>query len=241
MTCFFISDLHLDESRPHLTEALKDFLNTKITTTDTLYILGDFFEVWLGDDHATPFTTSVISALSHCPGTVYVMHGNRDFLLGAEFCQAASCELLPDPSIIQINGENILLMHGDSLCTQDSEYMKARELLRAPKFQSDFLSKTIKERKAFAEGAREQSQVHTGQTMTEIMDVTPKAVEKSMLKTNVLTLIHGHTHRPAVHQLKINGEPAQRLVLGDWGESAWFCRADATGFHLELFPCGKPL
>lgn len=236
MTIYFISDLHLDESRPELTQAYKDFLASRITRTDELYILGDFFEAWLGDDHETAFNRSVIEPLSSCPGRVYVMHGNRDFLLGAKFCQEANCELLPDPSIIEIVGEKILLMHGDSLCTKDLAYMKARKTLRSAEFQADFLNQTIEERKTFAEGAREQSHAHTQQTKSAIMDVTQEEVEKIMQQNDVQTLIHGHTHRPCVHQLQINGKPSQRFVLGDWGEKTWYCRADSSGLHLESFP-----
>lgn len=236
MSIYLISDLHLDQSLPGLTSDLRDFIESKVHQGDELYILGDFFNVWLGDDHQSTFNSQIISLIKGCLGKVYIMHGNRDFLLAGDFCQQANCELIADPSIVEFNGEKVLLMHGDSLCTEDAEYMKAREHMRSSEFKSEFLSQSIDERQAFADKARAQSKAHTRETSEDIMDVTPSEVSKIMEDYGVLTLIHGHTHRPAVHRLKINGKAAQRIVLGDWDSGTWFCRADQSGVELLQFP-----
>lgn len=247
MTDIFISDLHLDESRPDITAGFLHFLDKGLDGATALYILGDFFEVWLGDDHDTTFNQTIIQALKALDLPIYIMHGNRDFLLGAAFCSQIGATLLPDPSIIEFNGEKVLLMHGDSLCTSDTEYMKVRVLLRNEAFQADFLTKSIPERQAFADQARGESKAHTRETAADIMDVTESEVVKIMLESRVSTLIHGHTHRPATHRVDLGGkQEGKRIVLGDWGSDGWqICGADGQ-FVLSSFPLdqaapGQPL
>jgi UDP-2,3-diacylglucosamine hydrolase len=240
MTDILISDLHLDESRPDLTAGFLKFLATGLNGADSLYILGDFFEVWLGDDHHSAFNQSIIDALNALDLPIFFMHGNRDFLIGNEFCEAIGATLLPDPSVVELGGESVLLMHGDSLCTADTEYMKVRAMLRNPAVQQDLLSKPLEERAAIAQQARGESQAHTRahtrESAADIMDVTPAEVIKAMQAAGVKTLIHGHTHRPATHQVELtDGQRGQRIVLGDWDKLGWRLIAQKSGFKLESF------
>ena len=239
MAIYFISDLHLEPGRPALAQGFVNYLQRLIDQGDAqqLYILGDFFEVWIGDDFSNPFVDQVKAALRAVAdsGTeVFLMHGNRDFLIGEAFCRAAGCTLLSDPSVIQLGGQEVLLMHGDSLCTRDVEYMKVRQMFRDPQWQQALLSKSIDERIAFARQVRAESQSDQQMKSAEIMDVTPAEVDRELTEHQVATLIHGHTHRPAVHQLD-NGK--RRYVLGDWSdESGWEIRWDeASGLQLQEF------
>ena len=240
----FISDLHLDPARPDIQQAFLNFVANQAKHCRALYILGDFFEVWLGDDDVNAFNSAIIDALQRLTMPIYLMHGNRDFLLGQRFCTSIGATLLNDPTVIDLHGTPTLLMHGDSLCTADSEYMQVRAMLRSPAFQTDFLSKTLAERQVFANNARQQSQAHTQQhsqasaangSSTDIMDVTPIEVERVMAENNVQQMIHGHTHRPARHDLIVEGKPAERIVLGDWDKLGWFISADANGLDLQSF------
>jgi len=238
MSAVFISDLHLQPERPDITRAFFHFLKTRVKTNDQLYILGDFFEVWIGDDHKTEFNQSVIRALQDTAslGTeIFIMHGNRDFLIGDAFCQEAKCTLLPDPTCIELNGERILLMHGDSLCTRDTEYMQFRQLTRNPAWQKQLLDKPIKERLAIARQIRGQSTESNRQKAEDIMDVTPNEAVRLMVEHKVQTLIHGHTHRPHTHNITINNRSAQRIVLGDWGPLGWMITQDETKIELAKF------
>jgi len=235
MSTLFISDLHLEDSRPDLSGAFTQFLETTAKGADALYILGDFFEVWLGDDHHTPFNQMIIDALSSYPAPLFIMHGNRDFLLGEAFCREIGATLLSDPTVINLAGENVLLMHGDSLCTQDLEYMQVRKMLRSEAFQNDFLSKRLDERNAFANAARNQSKEHTRESADDIMDVTLAEVEMIMKAHQVQTLVHGHTHRPAVHDLSLDGTPSKRIVLGDWDTHGWYLESSENGLELHSF------
>lgn len=235
MTAIFISDLHLQAELPHITQGFLDFLTKQVGPDDSLYILGDFFEVWLGDDDKSAFNQTIIDALAARDNQIYLMHGNRDFLIGEEFAKSVGATILPDPSIIDIGHEKILLMHGDSLCTRDTEYMKARLLLRDPAFQKDFLSKSLEERRIFATSVREQSKEHNRDTESEIMDVTPEEVVSVMQSHGIRTLIHGHTHRPAIHDLIIDGAGAKRYVLGDWDKLGWCIKLDGNDLKLESF------
>lgn len=231
----FISDLHLDTGRPDVQQALLTFLDNIAKDCEALYILGDFFEVWIGDDATSPFVDRVIAALSALPCSVFIMHGNRDFLLGEQFCAQTGATLLSDPTTIDLYGTKTLLMHGDSLCTGDLAYMQVREQLRSPAFQAEFLAKSLPERAAFAAHARQQSQAHTQSTDMGIMDVTPSEVVRVMADAGVLRLIHGHTHRPGRHAVWVEGESAERLVLGDWDQLGWFIQADPSGIRLNSF------
>jgi len=234
MSKLFISDLHLDETRPDLTQALLNFLETHAEQADELYILGDFFEVWLGDDHESAFNQTIIDALAKLDTPLFIMHGNRDFLLGSKFCEQTGATLLPDPSTIDIDGETVLLMHGDSLCTNDAQYMQIRTMLRDESFQKDFLAKSLEERAAFAKAARTQSRERTRESASDIMDVTPSEVEIVMQTHHVSTLIHGHTHRPYVHEL--DEGKARRIVLGDWDQNLWYIEAAAGELELKSRP-----
>lgn len=235
MSYLFISDLHLDEGRRDITDSFLNFLVKQAPPAERLYILGDLFEVWLGDDHDTPFNSEIIAALAAVPIPKYIMHGNRDFLLGPEFCRKTGFELLPDPTVIEIAGKPVLLMHGDSLCTLDKEYMKVRQMLRNEEVQKDLLGKSLAERAAIASGARAQSKEHTRETAADIMDVTPEEVERVMSENKVKLLVHGHTHRPAVHALQVSGTPARRIVLGDWDSQGWYLTMDDQGEDLISF------
>jgi len=210
----FISDLHLDPARKDVSEAFIDYL-TSLNGEDVLYILGDLFEVWLGDDDDCQFNLSMIEALNHCRADIYLMHGNRDFLIGSKFADQANLTLLPDPFIVNLFGEPVLLLHGDSLCTLDTEYMAIRNVLRSESFQSELLSKSLAERAEIARQARNESQLHTGQTELQIMDVTPEEVQRTFTEHKVTTIIHGHTHRPCDHLHEDTSKPFRRIVLGD--------------------------
>ncbi|WP_373184916.1 UDP-2,3-diacylglucosamine diphosphatase [Halopseudomonas sp.] len=239
MRYLFISDLHLQPERPDITRAFLYCLNTHARQVDELYILGDFFEVWLGDDEQSPLASEVITALAElsAAGTrIYLMHGNRDFLLGKRFCRAAGCTLLPDPTVVKLNGERVLLMHGDSLCTDDLAYMKMRRLLRNPLSLFILRSLSLNQRRKIGRKLRNESREQTRQKPGDITDVNLGQVAETMREHNVRTLIHGHTHRPAIHQLVIDSEPAQRIVLGDWDCDGWLLEVDEQGYRLESFP-----
>jgi len=233
-----ISDLHLQEERPDITRAFLDLLDGRARHAKALYILGDFFEAWIGDDAMTPFQQSICQALRQLSdrGTVvYLMHGNRDFLIGQDFCKAAGCTLLADPSVIELGGEQVLLMHGDTLCTRDLAYMKMRRYLRNPLSLWILQHLPLATRQKLARKLRSESRAQTRMKATEIVDVTPEEVPKVMAAHGVRTLVHGHTHRPAIHKLVVNGEPARRIVLGDWDRRGWTLQVDAQGFQLEPF------
>jgi UDP-2,3-diacylglucosamine hydrolase len=235
MKQIFISDLHLDMHREDLTQAFFRFLREYCQDADELYILGDFFELWLGDDHETPFNQSVIDAVAALECRVYLMHGNRDFLLGDAFCKVTGAELLPEPSLINLPDGPALLMHGDSLCTRDEAYMLARAQLRSPAFQQDFLSKTLEERAAIARQIRGESKELTRDTADDIMDVTPEEVVNVMSEAGVLTLIHGHTHRPAIHDVELGQKAGHRYVLGDWDKSMQYLEVSGGAPMMKTF------
>ena len=234
MTHYFISDLHLDPSRSHCTEGFLRYLS-RIQASDQLYILGDLFEAWLGDDDDTAFTRAIAAALQTCSGTLYFMHGNRDFLLGEAYAARCGLTLLPEHHQITVGSETILLLHGDSLCTDDTAYMKIRPMLRDPSFQKQLLAKPILERKAIALDARAESQAHTSQTKLAIMDVTPHAVRDVLQAQQCQTMIHGHTHRPFDHHSVLDNQIGRRMVLGDWDNEGWHIRETDSGLILEAF------
>ncbi|WFS20967.1 UDP-2,3-diacylglucosamine diphosphatase [Pseudomonas sp. 905_Psudmo1] len=233
-----ISDLHLEEKRPDITRAFLHFLATRARQAEALYILGDFFEVWIGDDGMTPFQHEIAGALRELSdvGThIYLMHGNRDFLIGKAFCREAGCTLLSDPHKLQMNGEPVLLMHGDSLCTLDVGYMKLRRWLRNPLSLLILRNLPLSTRQKLARKLRNESRAQTRMKASEIVDVTPEEVVKVMAEHSVRTLIHGHTHRPAVHELEVNGQAARRIVLGDWDRQGWALQVDDEGFNQAPF------
>jgi UDP-2,3-diacylglucosamine hydrolase len=239
MTTLFISDLHLEESRPDITDAFLRFLREDATQANTLYILGDLFEAWIGDDNHTALNNQITNALKTLTDrgvAIFVMHGNRDFLLGDEFAKQTGSKIINDPTIIDLYGKPALLMHGDTLCTNDVEYLKFRAQVRHPLFQQDFLSKTLQERAAIAKHIRDVSKTEGQNKAYEIMDVTPQAVIDVMAQHNVDLLIHGHTHRPATHNLTVSNKPAQRIVLGDWDKNPRIIKADKNGYSLVSYP-----
>ncbi|AEB58162.1 UDP-2,3-diacylglucosamine diphosphatase [Ectopseudomonas mendocina] len=233
-----ISDLHLEEKRPDITRAFLLFLATRARQAEALYILGDFFEVWIGDDGMTPFQHEIAGALrelSEAGTRIYLMHGNRDFLIGKRFCREAGCTLLSDPHKVQMGGESVLLMHGDSLCTLDIGYMKLRRWLRNPLSLLILRNLPLATRQKLARKLRNESRAQTRMKASEIVDVTPEEVVRVMIEHGVRTLIHGHTHRPAVHELKVKGQAARRIVLGDWDRQGWALQVDETGFNQAPF------
>ncbi len=239
MSTYFISDLHLQDSHPAMTQGFFDYLEN-LTDAKALYILGDFFEVWIGDDYESPLVNEVKSALKALTLRgiqLYIMHGNRDFLIGEDFCQQAGATLLADPSVIDFDGEKVLLMHGDSMCTKDVAYMKMRPMLRNPIMQKQLLSQTIEQRLAMATHMRGESQKGNQMKSADIMDVTPEEVDKLMTENAVKILIHGHTHRPFVHNWQHDGEERRRIVLGDWSNTqGWQIRYNKeSGFKLSEF------
>lgn len=236
-----ISDLHLQEERPDITRAFLHFLEGRARGAKALYILGDFFEAWIGDDAMTPFQASICAALRALVehGTeVFLMHGNRDFLIGQAFCRAAGCTLLPDPSVISLDGEQVLLMHGDLLCTRDEGYLKLRRVLRHPATLWLLRHLPVTWRQRLARHLRNESRAHTRKKASSIVDVTAEEVPQVMDRAGVQTLIHGHTHRPAVHRLEVGTAPARRIVLGDWDRQGWVLEWDRQGARLEAFELG---
>ena len=245
MTAWFISDLHLEPKYEAITKGFLSFLE-KPQSGDQLYILGDFFNVWIGDDFTNPYIDQIKQALKNKSDQgveIFFMHGNRDFLVGQQFCEETGCTLLDDPTVVELFGEKYLLMHGDSLCTRDVEYMQVRQMVRSPQWQEQFLSQTIEGRIEFAQNARAESQSKNAEKAQEsnndmgedIMDVTLEEVDAELKKHSVTKMIHGHTHRPARHQIDLDGTPAERIVLGDWYKSGWLLKIDESGVELEEF------
>jgi UDP-2,3-diacylglucosamine hydrolase len=237
VTTLFISDLHLAPERPAIIGLFLNFLKTRAGHAEALYILGDLFEYWIGDDagrapEVQPLTAA-LRALTHAGVPVYVMHGNRDFLLGQEFESVTGCRLLPDPSIIDLYGERVLLMHGDTLCTDDVDYLKFRAMVRNPQWIAGFLAKPIPERIAMVREVREVSKTAMAAKKPEIMDVNNEAVAEAFRAHSVRHLIHGHTHRPARHRFELDGQPVERTVLGDWYDQGSVLRCSAEGCELE--------
>jgi UDP-2,3-diacylglucosamine hydrolase len=235
----FISDLHLDPERPDVTKLFLGFLATRASNADALYILGDLFEAWIGDDDASPLNLEVIQGIRACvdAGTpVFLLHGNRDFLLGERFAGQSGCNLLQDPACIDLYGTPTLLMHGDLLCTDDTEYLAFREMVRDSDWQTGLLEKPLAVRREMAAEMRRQSREKTAGKPESIMDVNPGAVRDAMTQHSVVQLIHGHTHRPAVHTLDIAGQAARRYVLGDWYDQGSLLECDRSGCRLHVLP-----
>lgn len=234
-----ISDLHLEESRPDITGAFLRFLETRAVAAEALYILGDFFEAWIGDDGMTPFQHSIAAALrtlSERGVRIFVMHGNRDFLLGQAFCREAGCSLLDDPSVLDFEGQRVLLMHGDSLCIDDHAYLRLRRILRNPLVLWLLRHLPLRSRHALARKLRSESREQTRLKPSDIVDASPAEVVRVMQQHGVFTLIHGHTHRPAEHSLLLDDQPARRIVLGDWDQQGWALCWDRGVFSLDAFP-----
>ncbi len=231
MTTLFISDLHLDASRPQITRLFVEFVRDEATQAKALYILGDLFEAWIGDDCDDETATQVADALAglHAHGVpCFYIHGNRDFLLGDAYARRARMTLLPDPCVIEIEGERVLLMHGDTLCTDDAPYQAFRAQAHSPAWQRAFLARPIVERQAFAEQARAESRRYTRSVADAITDVNADAVLAALRAGKVRRMIHGHTHRPAVHRIDTDTGHVERIVLGDWYEQGSVLSVDAS-------------
>jgi UDP-2,3-diacylglucosamine hydrolase len=244
MSTLFISDLHLCAERPAITELFVEFLRTRATDADALYILGDLFEYWIGDeamsrDEYRPVIAGM-RALLETGTPIYVMHGNRDFLMGAEFEQQTGAQLLPDPTLINLYSTPVLLMHGDSLCTDDVEYQAFRKMVRSEAWQRQYLAKSVTERDAISRRYRELSKSVSANKRAEIMDVNQDAVQTTMRQYHVHDLIHGHTHRPAQHHFELDGVRARRAVLGDWYDQGSVLRCAENEWVLQTLAPPTP-
>ena len=221
MSSCFISDLHLDHKREEIKKAFFKFLESEASEFENLYILGDLFEVWIGDDFEDDFTREVISELkkfSLKDKNIFIMHGNRDFLLGEKFAEKCGAKLISDPLILDKEEKKIMLSHGDIFCTDDVEYQSFKEKVRNEKWQKEFLSKDLKDREEIAKNLRNESAMKNSKKEDYLMDVNKTEVEKIARENEVEILIHGHVHRPKIH----NEVFGQRIVLGDWNKKYWF-------------------
>lgn len=239
MTTLFISDLHLEAKRPEIGTQFLDFLQGEASSAEALYILGDLFESWVGDDDPNEHYREMkvaIRALVDRGVAVFFMHGNRDFLIGDRFAEETGVTLLPDPYHVDLYGTAVLLSHGDAMCVDDIEYQQFRSMTRTSEWQTMTLAKPLAERLAFAAQVRLQSQKHSDAKAEEIMDVSQTEVEKTIVEYGVDVLLHGHTHRPAIHKLVIDERQASRIVLGDWYEQGSVLRWDADGYSLDVMP-----
>jgi UDP-2,3-diacylglucosamine hydrolase len=235
----FVSDLHLTEERPEANERFISFVEGKAREAEALYILGDFFEYWVGDDDlGDPFNAVIGGLLSNLTRTgvrLFFMHGNRDFLIGERFCAATGARLLPDPSVHEIEGVKTLVVHGDTLCTDDLEYQAWRRRARDPAFQAEFVAKPLAARRQAVLEMREKSRLVVQGKTADIMDVNDDAVREAMRSHGVRRLIHGHTHRPGRHTLEVDGERGERWVLPDWYGRGGYIEVDRRGPRLVRF------
>ena len=236
----FISDLHLDAERPWHLDALESLLKEHAGRCDALYILGDLFETWIGDDDDDPFYRRAIAAMrrfSDSSSQLYFMHGNRDFLLGKVFLRDTGGELIPEGSCIDLYGEPTVLVHGDSLCIDDHKHQAWRQQALSAEWQQEMLAKPLAERRMIAQMLRMQSMQGNANKPENIMDVTPAEVVRVLEEHGARQMIHGHTHRPAVHEIQLSdGSPAKRWVLGDWNQDGWKILADSeNGLSLQRF------
>lgn len=238
MTTLLISDLHLDGERPDITAQFLDFLAHEARGAQALYILGDLFEAWIGDDDPDPDKRRVISALraltqGGVPG--YLIHGNRDFLIGKRFCEETGVRMLADGTIVTLYGRRVLLMHGDTLCIDDPAYQRLRRIVRNPVVQFVLRRLSLRQRQRLAERMRAGSKAHIAsmdKAAPQIMDVNQDEVLRTLQRYQVDCIVHGHTHRPAIHEIKLDGHTATRIVLGDWYEQGSVLRWDERGYQL---------
>lgn len=215
---YFISDLHLGEDFPEITACFESFMRETAPKADALYVLGDLFELWLGDDNVTLFNSHIARIFKqtsrHVP--IYFIHGNRDFAIGKAFAEKAGFTILDEQTVIDLYGTPTLLLHGDELCTRDIEYQKFRKKARSKWWKTLMGSLPLPLRRYLANRGRKLSKNNKQRLAANIMDVTPDEVVLALEKHNVQTMIHGHTHRPNIHNLQANNKPAKRIVLGDW-------------------------
>jgi UDP-2,3-diacylglucosamine hydrolase len=239
LRALFISDLHLAEDRPQANERFIAFLEGEARAAQALYILGDFFEYWIGDeDLGEPFNAVIaglLRGLSRHGTELYFMHGNRDFLVGAGFCEATGARLLEDPTVVQLEGEPTLLMHGDTLCTDDHDYQAWRRTARDPAWQAAFLAKSLAERRGTIMALREKSKAVIQAKPAEIMDVNDSAVREAFRRHGVRRLVHGHTHRSGHHRVEVDGRACERWVLPDWYGRGGYLEVAAGKPHLVPF------
>lgn len=232
---YFIADLHLAQNRPDITACFLRFLENEAIKAQTLYILGDLFEAWIGDDDDSDFVATIANALTTLNNTgvkIYYIHGNRDFLLGQRFAKKSSMLLLPEVDLIPLYGQTAVVMHGDTLCTKDVAYQEFRKKSRSWWWQAMIKSLPLFVRKKMAVNYRKKSAMATSMKSQDIMDVTPEEVVNCLERYQSQLLIHGHTHRPAVHSLSVNGNKAQRIVLGDWYEQGAWLKVTPTSMEL---------
>lgn len=230
----FISDLHLEDNEPERTGWFLNFLDGPAREAETLYILGDLFEYWIGDDALSATARKVAAAtlaLKNRGVACYFIHGNRDFLLGESYAEAAGLGLLPESRVVDLYGTPTLLVHGDTLCTDDVEYQAFRRQSRDPAWQAAMLNLPVSERLKLAQKARAQSAEHTSSASMEIMDVNAGAVAAAFREHGVRRMIHGHTHRPARHQVDLGDAQAERLVLADWYEAGSYLEVSSRGLE----------
>jgi len=235
MTTLFISDVHVDAAQPAITQRLLRFLEGEARGARALYILGDLFESWIGDDDADADQRRVLAALRALAdaGTAcFVLHGNRDFLLGRDFCAASGAQLLPDPLLLTLYGRRVLVMHGDALCTDYVSYQHLLATVRDADWQRRFLDLPLPARRTLANAARAGSQDHTAGLAYRIADVNPDSVACVLRAAGADTLLHGHTHRPGVHHFMLDGRECTRIVLGDWYTQGSVLRWDERGYEL---------
>lgn len=238
MTAWFASDLHLDPSTPEIAERFQRFLEGPVRGARSLFLLGDLFEAWLGDDDPEPAHRAAIAAVARvaASGTlVYAMRGNRDFMLGDRFCRDAGAILLDDPSIIEVHGTRLVLSHGDGLCVDDRAYQRLRALVRDPSLREGFARLPIEARRRLALEARAGSREHLANASSYITDVNAGAVESVFRGSGATLMIHGHTHRPGVHRATVDGLGRERVVLGAWHDEANVVHWDESGW--QLIPC----
>jgi UDP-2,3-diacylglucosamine hydrolase len=238
MKTLFISDLHLSQERPAITTLLLRFLQEIAPQAQALYILGDLFEVWLGDDIVLPEYQTAINAMRSLSAQgipIYVMYGNRDFLMRERFEQMSGATIIHEPHIINLGGQATLLLHGDTLCSDDAAYQQFRSMVRNPQWQETLLAKTPEQRLALAREYRAMSQTEMAKKDEAIMDVNQQTVLATLRQNHVHQLIHGHTHRPGFHQFDLDGQPAQRIVLGDWYTRGSYLLCDGNQCSLEAF------
>jgi len=236
VTTLFISDLHLDAGEPETIRRFVNFVETQARAARAVYILGDLFEAWVGDDEDDLRLAPVqaaLAGLTRAGVPCSLMHGNRDFLIGPKFCEATGCRLLGDYERVDLYGDTVLLTHGDLLCTDDTRYMSLRGTLRDPAWQRAFLAKPLAERRKIAAELRQLSAAEIAAKSYDIMDVNQSTVERVMRDHDVTLLLHGHTHRPAIHRFSLDGRPAVRIVLGAWYEQASIVRWDEHGYSLD--------
>ena len=239
MTTLFIADLHLSEQEPAITAGFLRFLAGEARRADALYILGDLFEAWIGDDDPQPLHAEIAAALKALSASgvpCYFIRGNRDFLLGRRFARASGMTLLPEEQVLDLYGRRVLIMHGDTLCTDDEGYQRFRKKVRNPLIQKIFLALPLRLRLKIAGKMRADSQQANQQKSLAIMDVNPQAVTAAMQRHQVRWLIHGHTHRPAIHTLALLGGDAHRAVLGAWHQEGSMVAVNAHGVDLITFP-----